>query len=404
MLMIFYAICFSEFLKRFIYINGPTHNLLYYSCIFIPTIVVFIYILIGDKKLDKYKFIIFCCFVIIQFFVVLLDNREKLGKLIVFLCSNIIYVFPLILKKSPQINNNKCNYLFLILLIITIIYGLTQHIIGYFIWDKNWSDFSPSVIDLFATSNWGGFNRVYSLFSGIQDFAIFLLFTTLILLIDFTNKKLRLLVILCLLTGLYIAGSKSMMISLSIALVIYLLRSKINPLFLFVILFILPYTIIMSLYIPYKSDIEFALINIGGLFNFGTILPRLEIFYDFFSSFTSSNLLGCGSGCMEGVVDNMYIRILIENGIIGFILFMSLIYLIIRQLFYIIRIQNVTSICTQTNGIKNENMFLFLLFITMSISMYSGELLNSRFSVIVYIYIIICINNKYVKLKKKISQ
>jgi O-antigen ligase len=391
--MICFAICLSEFLKRFIYINGPVPIALYYGCIFIPTLIAFIYILLGDRKLDRHKSVIFFVFVIIQILIVLLGNREKFGRLIIFLCSNTIYIFPLFLKNPYKINNNQCNYLFLLLLTITLLYGLIQHFIGYFAWDKNWSDFSSSVMDIYAIGNFGSFNRAYSLFSGIQDFAVFLIFTTLLLLNYIKSNVLQILIIFCLITGLYIAGSKSMIISLFISLIIYLVRQKINPLILFIMLFILPYIIIMSIYTAYQNDIVSMLINMTGLFNFGTILPRLEIFYNFFSSFEIGNLLGCGSGCMVGVVDNMYIRILIENGLIGFVAFMLLLYTIIKRLLYITNVQHISQ-----SG--KENVFLFLSFMTISISMYSGELLHSRFSIIIYIYIIICINNKYVKLKQ----
>jgi hypothetical protein len=157
----------------------------------------------------------------------------------------------------------------------------------------------------------------------------------------------------------------------------------------------------MFTYVTIKSDLESVLIHSSGLFNFATILPRLEIIYTFCSSFEISNMLGCGSGCMDIGVDNMYIRILIENGIIGFIVFMFFIYTIIKQLFYI-TIQPRTlpfSTAKLKKSTKKENIFCFFIFIIMSFSMHSGELLDSRFSIIVYIYIILYINNKYIKLK-----
>jgi hypothetical protein len=127
-----------------------------------------------------------------------------------------------------------------------------------------------------------------------------------------------------------------------------------------------------------------------GLFNIGTILPRLEIIYSFFSSFNATNVFGVGLGCMEGVVDNMYIRILIETGIIGFFIFMVFIYTAIKQLYYIDK--------KSTQFHSRTNFFLFLLLIVITFSMHSGELLMSRFSIIVFIYVVTCINAEYKKI------
>lgn len=387
--MISFSICFSEFLKRFIFINGPVSSLLYYACIFFPLFVLFIYVFAGNLNVDITRCIIFFSFIIIQFIVVTLFNRSKIGSLIIYLGGSLIYVFPFIFTVSCK--TNKYSYFLLYLLIIAVVYGFIQHSIGYFIWEWNWDKFSPTKISVFATSNFGSFSRAFSVFSGVQDFSLFIIFTVILLFVNSVGNGIKTLLLFILLSGLYIAGAKSMMISLLISYIIYIFRKKINPFLLFILVYLLPYIIIMGFYIVFKDIIHYYLINMAGLFNFGTILPRLEIIYNFLTSLEIT-ILGIGSGCMEGVVDNMYIRILVENGIMGLITFMFLLYKTIKKLCYIEKFNEYN---------QTENKFYWLLFIVITFSMHSGELLISRFSMIIFIYLIVSINTKYNMIKSK---
>jgi hypothetical protein len=393
-IMIFYSICFSEFLKRFVFIIGEVNNTIYYACVFFPLFFVFIYIFSGNLKIDIQKCIFFFLFFIFEFFIVIISNVSNIGKLIVYFGSVLFYVFPFVFKVHCK--TKKYPYFFLFLLIITVMYGVIQHRVGYFMWDRNWGKFSPSVMDITALGNWGSFTRTFSLFSGVQDFSLFAIFTSILLWINSKGYFIKLVLIIVLIIGLYISGAKAMMISLIVAFLAYYLHRKINYLFLFLGLYILPYILIMGLYIILKDDIVRTLSTMTGLFNLGTIIPRLEIIYTFFSSakniFDISTMFGVGMGCMEGVVDNMYIRILIETGIVGLVIFMFIICSIIKKLY------SLEKISTQSSF--GENYFLFLLFVSITFSMHSGELLSSRYAMIVFVYIVICINEKHRKIKE----
>jgi hypothetical protein len=394
-IMIFYSICFSEFSKRFIFIIGEVNNIIYYTCVFFPIFFVFIYIFSGNLKIDIQKCIFFFLIFIFEFFIVLISNVSNIGKLIVYFGSVLFYVFPFVFTVFCK--TRKYSYFFLFLLTITVMYGVIQHSVGYFIWDRNWGKFSPSVMDITALGNWGSFTRAFSFFSGVQDFALFIIFTTILLWINSKGYFIKLVLIMLLISGLYISGAKAMMVSLIVAFLAYYLQRRINYLFLFLGLYILPYILIMGLYIILKNDIVRILSPMTGLFTLSTIIPRLEIVYAFFSSikdsFDISSIFGVGFGCIEGTVDNMYIRILVETGIIGFIIFMYFIYSAIKRLYYI------KKRTTQLSS-SGETFLLFLVFVSMTFSMHSGELLMSRYAMTVFVYIIICINKKYRKIKE----
>jgi hypothetical protein len=251
-------------------------------------------------------------------------------------------------------------------------------------------------MNITALGNWGSFTRAFSFFSGVQDFALFIIFTTTLLWINSKGYFIKLVLTMLLISGLYISGAKAMMVSLIVAFVSYCLHRKINYLLLFFSLYILPYILIMILYATLKNDIVRTLNMMTGLFTLGTIIPRLEIIYTFLSSanniFNISSIFGLGMGCMEGTADNMYIRILVETGIVGFTIFIFVIYFTIRKLYYFVEKS------TQLSS-SGENFFLFLLFVSITFSMHSGELLMSRFAMIVFVYIVICINEKYRKIK-----
>jgi O-antigen ligase len=133
-----------------------------------------------------------------------------------------------------------------------------------------------------------------------------------------------------------------------------------------------------------------------GLFNFGTILPRLEMIYVNISSLNNiSAIFGVGVNTPGSFMDNMYITILYETGFLGLFLFMVLIYKTMKKLCYIEKSDKIY---------QRENVFLHVVFISMTFSMHSGALLLSRFSIIIFIYIIICINKKYETIKNNISR
>jgi hypothetical protein len=338
--------------------------------------------------LDKKNGIILCLFIITQIIVVLVLNRSNIGSLIVFFGSVLFYIFPLIFKTN-HVNQNKqtITIWFAFLLVLTIVYGIIQHITGYFIWDKNWGKFSPTGMDIVAMSNWGHFHRAFSFFSGLQEFAIFIIFTILLLWTSINGMPMKILLCALLLTGLYIAGAKSMILSLPVAFISYYIRKKITPFVLFFSLFILPYIIIILVYVSIKDTLIGHLSMMTGLFDFGTILPRLENIYMNLSTLNSIfTVFGAGVNTPGSFMDNMYITILWETGFPGLILFMLLIYKEIKRLHYIEKEDKIYPM---------ENAFLHIVFISMTLSMHSGPLLLSRFSIIVFIYIIICINKKY---------
>jgi hypothetical protein len=195
---------------------------------------VFIYILSCKLNLDKGNGIILCLFSIIQIIVVFVSNRSNIGSLFVFFCSVLVYIFPLIFKTN-HVNQNKqtINVWFAFLLMLSMVYGIIQNINGYFIWDKNWGKFSPTGMDISAMANWGHFFRAFSFFSGLQDSAMFIIFTIFLLWTSINGVPIKILLCVLLLTGLYIAGSKSIILSLPVALISYYFGKKITPFVLF---------------------------------------------------------------------------------------------------------------------------------------------------------------------------
>jgi hypothetical protein len=343
----------------------------------------------GTIKIEIERCISLFLLIGIEIIIVILSNRSNIGKLIVFYGSVLFYIFPFIFRVSYKIKNY---YIFFFLLIASIIYGIVQHSIGYFIWDLNWGMFSPSAMDITALGNWGTFTRAFSFFSGVQDFALFIIFTTLLLWINLKGNGIKLLVATFLIIGLYIAGAKAMILSFAVALLAHFVRKKINASLLFFGLYVLPYICIMALYIMLNNMLVAKLSMMTGLFNFGTVLPRLEIIYRYLSEFNFSNsIFGVGMG-VTGTFDNMYIRILAETGIIGLVVFLFFLHATIKKLYYIQERSSRLS--------SKENYFLFIVLIVMTFSMHSGELLMSRFSMIVFVYIVICINTKYKKIKE----
>jgi hypothetical protein len=354
----------------------------------------------GNLKLDRKKFVIFLVFIVSQIVIVAFFHRENFTKLILYFGSTLFYILPFVSKKSYDVSHKSYNRLFLFLLVAVFGYGLAQHLTGYFPWDRNWNAFSSTGMNLGAISNTGTFIRVYSCFSGLQEFASFIIFTVFLLWIYACKFAYKLILMLFLLAGLYIAGAKSVIFALLAAALIYFFRKLINPLLLFIVVYILPYIILVLIYHIFRDDMtDLFYKSEGGLFHYASMYPRLEIAYSFFTSFQPKNWLGEGAGCASVITDNMFIRILMEYGIVGFIAFMFFLWTIFRQLFYIS-----VSVPHQSKEEKiissKENMFFLLLFFVLTISFHTGELLHSRHSILLFMFVAIGVNEKYKKIKK----
>lgn len=378
-ILIILSINISEFLKRFIYIGGPISALFYYLMIFFPYTML-LYIFIKKIKYRKSGLLLYLS-IIFFFLVVAAFKSDGLGGSIVFIGSTIIYTLPFFCV--PQViieSNNRIVKTAFIIILISVIYGCFQFGFGYFIWDRNWAKYAPTQMNLFNLSNFGRFNRAFSIYSGLQDFSYTIVFLSgIVFLRTNKNNSIRGLNILLSAIGLYISAAKTIILALMLTAFLFSIRKRLNPTIMVVMIVFVPLllfifaSVILSQYIEYLSIL-------GPTFNPGTMLPRISIVASFFKDLSvSESLIGTGLGTAE-MSDNMYIHLIQSYGFLGLALFTSLIIIVYTQI-------HEMSLLTDRSYRKYAD-FLFIQLTVLLVSMHAAEILVSRLMISYFTYVI----------------
>lgn len=354
--IIYLIIACCEFLKRFIYVDGPTNSILYFIIVLGTDFGISIILLknINIKKLTK-RFV-FWALAILGIVAYSTIHGNLVNSIITFRAVYYI-VFLLMFKKEyyiPTPEMEKIHYtLFYILTAISVLYGMVQYFNGYLPWEVNWGDYSPSKMKLSEMGNFGKANRAFSLFSGSQVHALLLgyLFLSSWFIIKDRYRIFRWMLIGFYAFGIFIAGSKALMGGLILSLLFYYNRHLLKYKQQFLILIFLPllsYFVITPsfLYMVQQFLRSYTPAFISGMLDPMTFTPRIMVFFNFFSSLTYDYTLIVGHGCSvlsansSFTTDNMYLSILWEYGILGLILFVWFLYSFLKLLYILLNVDN----------------------------------------------------------------
>jgi len=318
---------FSDFSKRLIYCAGNVDvPPLYYTCLMFPDIL-FAFILIINRNRISIKHTVFVSCLL---GVLCIQGAIFAGVAAVLMAlkSYAILTIWFILDEDyfipKPIEMKKFIIKLSALLAVCGAYGIIQFQMGYFFWELNWFKYSPTGMVLREVTNFGKTFRAFSVFSGVQEYSIILVYG--ISLIAFLAKS-KLRISLLLIFGIYLitTGSKTTLLALIAAAVFYntkLYRSAVLLLAVFG-------SGIGYLYTREPSEI-FELvqlvrnnlpIKIASIIDPITILPRIAILSDFFKLDQSwiTVIVGHGFGASRGniIFDNSYLMIFYELGAIG---------------------------------------------------------------------------------------
>jgi hypothetical protein len=342
------AIAFSDFSKRVIYLYGTDLKEWYYPILLLPDTVFFCVLIVSLPKVNKIRFWIVLTFLFLTIAYSLMQND------IASVFSNvktIYWYFIILILPSKYFDVSfygmKDYYLFFVCLcLLAGGYGFFQFIFGYFSWELKWFEFSPTKIGIQDVTSQNRVYRAFSFFSGIQEAG--LIYSNAILLMIMRKKKnaadliINSSIILLLAIALVTTGAKAVWVGLFICLVLFALKIPQKPLVSFtaicspmIILAILSKSSIYQLVLFVRS---FFPAGVSNLIDPGSLLPRLDIYLNFFNSlnFDVYFIFGHGIGSTVGLTksfvyfDNMYLQILSEFGIVGIVVFFSIIYLSFR--------------------------------------------------------------------------
>lgn len=411
------SIIISDFLKKYLYSYDKVLTISYYLILLMPDFV-FLAILLSNKLFFNKKTFAFLL-VFLNLYVFYSLPLNGLINVITNLKTTYYYLFILALSQiSYSVTKDAFKSFYISLSILGVLasfYGIYQFFFGYPSWEINWLKNSPTSISLEGLTNKfegltnrGETFRAYSLFGGLHESALFfsyilsLISLTLSFKRDFISKQLLGFLFL---SGVILSNAKGVYLGFFVAVVLYRCRWFLSPKKVFFII-LLPVFILGFLPSDYIYKVGFFILeHLGSLayyLNPGTLVPRLEIFSTFLGNinFDIYFFIGHGIGSLirlEGVstvLDNMYLQVLYEFGILGLIMLLFLIYKLYFYYFELI----------YSNNLGREEMILlnvsFLYITTLIIDLYVSADLVTRSNLILFAFsgkFIHCLYQKYNK-------
>lgn len=326
----------SDFFKRFIYYDGNADSFVYYFVILLPDLILFAIILSSRFSFHKKSF-----FYLIAFFAVFLPfsflNAPPFNVLVAVRTTYLLLIFLVMPDSYYSISKKDMQQMVMVFIFLGILstgYGSIQFFDDYTVWERNWDTFSPSSTNLYALSNFGKLNRAFSFYSEVATHATALAFSILLTVFLAPKGLIKWLVFLILCFGLALTGSKGMIVALLVSFPLFLLRMKIAPRILTVILF-LPF-VLMCTVLTTATMTSFAgslKATTGQFFRFInpiTFNTRIRVVNDFLGNMLSRKtgfLFGEGMNYQSGVVvDNIFLYLVGQIGFVGLLLFIYLLY------------------------------------------------------------------------------
>lgn len=308
---------------------------------------------------------------IVLFFVVLHRNiKIPFGVIIIFQSLFIIWSLFTALLSDDQLRSAAY--------VLSLLYGLLTYIIAYNLYDKNLELFYSGIrIFSFIISaqifydvisiqmnhlalSFYEYKHVINTTIGSSNYlSIFLEFAYIIELIN--KKKYWIFYNITFLLALLLTLSKASILSLFVGLIIWsfisLLKMKIKNILWLVISFPMIYY-----YFYYTEYGRVFLKSIIEINTSSSIYSRLNLWNDAINRFVSSPFFGVGLQWLDDA-HNFILKLLSDTGIIGFIIFFSLIaYILIKYCSIIIK-----TLLKQRYSYKNNEIGFFIAFLTVTV-------------------------------------
>jgi hypothetical protein len=253
------------------------------------------------------------------------------------------------------------------LALLASLYGTYQFVFGYPRWEINWFDNSPTEMVFTGFTNGGTIFRAFSLFSGLHEFALFLCFAGAFA--GFTSSRSRLekcLALFPLAVGLFVSNAKGVYVAIPISVALFALRQRLSAVKVMAVVLAPVAFFFLASNLLISGISEFLSTHLVFLARYAspdTSVPRLMIFADFFSSLDPHSLkfyAGSGIGSVitangtAMVLDNNYLEILADCGLVGLIGFLLLMLQLYREYFWLIKNAELTR---KQSGILNASFF-----------------------------------------------
>lgn len=207
----------------------------------------------------------------------------------------------------------KLRYIFF----ISLLYGLYQKQFGYLPNEMQWilkGVGSVGTEGYFTTDEL----RPFSFYAGVPEFGFF---SSIFVYIGIRRKSL--LVFLLGLFGVFLAGSRGVLLSLGIALLMLLLEKRLTRRNVVLIGFATAIAMycVLSLWLPTSGLLEDFGASDSRLMVYGTFNARVEMLLDFILRVDSANIW-YGVGSKISVYDNFYLTLINDFGVFGLLAFL----------------------------------------------------------------------------------
>jgi len=388
----------TEFSKRFLYLEGSVDPLFYYSILFSFDVfmgVIFI------TRLKSFGLLTIIFLIVLSLFgAYSIFQGKALGFILA--TRSCYYLIALVcFKDSYYVETKQSQFIHILLLGVlttfSILYGCVQYFYDYLPWEYTWGLFAPAQMSLNAMGNFGHANRAFACFSGNQVHALILTYIFIWLYFNFPKTFFypsRYVILAFYLLGIFIAGSKGLMVGTLLSFCLYYCRKIINFKAIFIAIVIVPfsaYWLISNSLLYFLQTFLYAKTPsfIAGMLDPMTFSPRLMIFSQFFKSLEKNYtlFLGHGSSALDLTsnfnTDNMYLSILYEFGVLGVVVFIYLLYLFLKKndaifktlgstsayfrknasICFVFFSANLFNFLTSQSIVSNGGMLLFLLII-----------------------------------------
>jgi hypothetical protein len=229
------------------------------------------------------------------------------------------------------------------------VYGTCQFTMGYPSWEMSWFEHSPTTMVVEGFTNNRTVFRAYSLFSGLHEFALFLCLAGVF--VAFTghgSRGRKTLALLPLAIGLFVSNAKGVYVAVIISCALFHFRSRLSAIKIMPVVLAPVAFFLLASEFAISAVVGFIADHFGSLARYispETSIPRLMIFAEYFASLDPHSLrfyLGSGIGSvitekgLAVMLDNNYLEILTELGLLGLVGFLALVYEIYREYFWLV--------------------------------------------------------------------
>ncbi len=343
------SVATAEFSKRFLYAFSDVSSF-YYYLLLLPPDLIFMAMLASQKgRIFFNKTYMAACILIIGISLLQNSITDVALNIKTEYVYTLLLIAPAAFWKVREDDVRIFRRTIYALAVLASAYGMCQFTMGYPSWEMSWFEHSPTTMVIDGFTNNKTVFRAYSFFSGLHEFALFLcLAGGFVAFTGHGSRGRKALALLPLAIGLFVSNAKGVYVAVIISCLLFRFRSRLSA------IKIMPVVLAPVAFFLFAS--EFAISNVVGFIanHFGSLaryispetsIPRLMIFAEYFASLDPHSLpfyLGSGVGSvitskgLAVLLDNNYLEVLTELGLLGLVGFLALVYEIYREYFWLV--------------------------------------------------------------------